>query len=324
MPLSRAKLTAATTSAVRVQRATRAGCRSNIPFQTLRASSYSPSPGWIRVPANPAASSSTAAGMTVIRDSFVGLRGTRATVPGRPHPVKAVIRTSMPGQHSPMATTTTPTSQRVPVPRDRDDDYTREAAQARLEFARERTGASLEHVSSYSFDPATLTGNVEQFIGAAQVPIGLAGPLLVNGEHAQGEFYVPLATAEGTLVASYNRGMRLLHECGGVTTTILDDRMQRAPAFLFESARQARAFGAWLEEHFEEIKAAAESTTRSGRLQDIEQYSASRMLYTRFNYTTGDAAGQNLTGKATQAACRWILEHYDGIEQYFLESAFAT
>ncbi len=143
----------------------------------------------------------------------------------------------------------------------------------------------------------------------AQVPIGLAGPLLVNGEHAQGEFYVPLATAEGTLVASYNRGMRLLYEAGGVTTTIMADHMQRAPAFLFPSAREARAFGEWLNEHFDEIKAAAETTTRSGRLQEIEQYSAGRILYTRFNYTTGDAAGQNLTGKATQAACRWIVEH---------------
>jgi hydroxymethylglutaryl-CoA reductase (NADPH) len=109
-----------------------------------------------------------------------------------------------------------------------------------------------------------------------------------------------------------------------VTTTVLDDRMQRAPAFVFPSARQARDFAHWLDEHFDDIKAAAEATTRSGRLQDIEQYSASRILYTRFNYTTGDAAGQNLTGKATQAACRWIAEHYDGIEQHFLESNFAT
>ena len=97
------------------------------------------------------------------------------------------------------------------------------------------------------------------------MPIGIAGPLLVDGEHAQGEFYVPLATAEGTLVACYNRGMKLLREAGGVTTTILDDRMQRAPSFLFASAREARDFGAWLDEHFDEIKAAAESTTRVGR-----------------------------------------------------------
>ncbi|MEO8690108.1 MAG: hydroxymethylglutaryl-CoA reductase [Solirubrobacteraceae bacterium] len=214
---------------------------------------------------------------------------------------------------------------RVPVPRDPDDDYTRRAADARRQFLGERTEAtSFEHLGDYTFDPAELAGNIEQFVGVAQVPVGVAGPLLVNGEHAQGEFYVPLATAEGTLVASYNRGMKLLHAAGGVKTTILDDRMQRAPCFLFESAREARAFGEWLVESFDEIKAVAESTTRSGQLQEIEQYSASRMLFTRFNFTTGDAAGQNLTGKATQAACHWIVEHYPAIEQYFLESNFAT
>ena len=214
--------------------------------------------------------------------------------------------------------------ERVPVPRDRENDYTREAARMRARFAAERTGASLDHVSSYSFDPAIVGGNVEHFVGVAQVPIGLAGPLLVDGEHARGEFYVPLATAEGTLVASYNRGMRLVHEAGGVTVTVVDDRMQRAPSWVFPSAREAREFGAWLREHFDEIKAAAESTTSTGRLQDIEQYSASRILYTRFNYTTGDAAGQNLTGKATQEACRWIQSQYPGIEHHFLESNFAT
>jgi hydroxymethylglutaryl-CoA reductase (NADPH) len=213
---------------------------------------------------------------------------------------------------------------REPVPRDPENDYTREAAAMRREFLRERTGAELDHVGRFSFDPEVLPGNIEQFIGVSQVPIGVAGPLLVQGEEAQGEFYVPLATAEGTLVASYNRGMKLLYAAGGVKTTVVDDRMQRAPCFIFASAREARDFGQWLDEHFEEIKAVAESTTRSGRLQDIEQYSASRMLYTRFNYTTGDAAGQNLTGKATQAACRWIVEQYPDIEQYFLESNFAT
>src|SRR5688572_22965695 len=150
------------------------------------------------------------------------------------------------------------------VPRDRENDYTREQAELRRAFAEERTGASLEHVSSYSFDPGILPGNVENFVGVAQVPIGLAGPLVVNGEHAQGEFYVPLATAEGTLVASYNRGMRLLREAGGVTTTVIDDAMQRAPAFLFPSAREARECSGWLREHFDEIKRVAESTTRSG------------------------------------------------------------
>src|SRR2546429_9066011 len=153
------------------------------------------------------------------------------------------------------------THDRVPIPRDRENDHTREAARRRAEFVQERTGVALEHVTSYSFDPEIASGNVEQFVGIAQVPIGLAGPLLVNGEHAQGEFYVPLATAEGTLVASYNRGMRLLYEAGGVTTTVMHDHLQRAPAFMFNSAREARAFAGWLDERFDDIKAAAPAPT---------------------------------------------------------------
>lgn len=139
------------------------------------------------------------------------------------------------------------------IPRSGENDYTPEAAAGRREFLRERTGAAFDHVSEFSFDPALAQGNIENFIGVAQVPLGVAGSLLVNGEHAQGEFYVPLATAEGTLVASYNRGMRLLSEAGGVTTTVIADKMQRAPAFIFESAREARDFAHWLDEHFDEI-----------------------------------------------------------------------
>ena len=108
------------------------------------------------------------------------------------------------------------------IPRSKDNDYTREAAAARRQFVHDRTGATLTHVGSYSFDPAVLPGNVENFIGVAQVPIGLAGPLRIVGEKARGDFYIPLATSEGTLVASYNRGMRLLSESGGVKTTVVE------------------------------------------------------------------------------------------------------
>jgi hydroxymethylglutaryl-CoA reductase (NADPH) len=134
-----------------------------------------------------------------------------------------------------------------------------------------------------------------------------------------------MATAEGTLVASYNRGMKLVVRPAGSRPRSWTTPMQRAPAFLFTNARQARDFGEWLDEHFDRSRPAAEQTTRTGRLRDIEQYSASRILFTRFNYTTGDAAGQNLTGKATAAACAWIMANYPGeIERFFLESNFAT
>src|SRR3712207_4316591 len=215
-------------------------------------------------------------------------------------------------------------TQAATIPRDREDDYTREAADRRVAFLRERTGAALEHVSSYSFDPALGRGNVEHFTGVAQVPIGIAGPLRVNGEHAQGDFYVPLATTEGTLVASYSRGMRLLSECGGVKTTVVDDHMQRAPAFIFEDALKAREFGKWVDERHDDIRAAAEETTRSGKLTYIGHYQVGPIRYLRVNYTTGDAAGQNMTGKATFAACEWIKENYPERVDYVLSGAIDT
>jgi hydroxymethylglutaryl-CoA reductase (NADPH) len=169
-----------------------------------------------------------------------------------------------------------------------------------------------------------LPGNIENFIGVAQVPIGLAGPLLVAGEHAVGEFFVSLATTEGTLVASYNRGMRLVRECGGVTTTVVDDRMQRAPVFTFADALEARSFGQWVDRHFEEIKAVADSTTSAGRLLDIGQYPLGPLRYLRFNFTCGDAAGQNMTGKATFVACEWIKANYPAKLKYLLSGNIDT
>ena len=210
------------------------------------------------------------------------------------------------------------------VPRDPEDDYAPNAAAARTTFLREATGAELETLTAHSLEPGTLPGNIENFIGAAQVPVGVAGPLLVDGEHAQGEFYVPLATTEGTLVASYSRGMKLARLAGGVRTTVIDDAMQRAPVFAFDSAREARDFSAWLVENFDEIKRHAEATTNSGRLRDIQQFPASRLVYTRFNFTTGDAAGQNMTSKATAAACKWIASQRPEIENFALESNFAS
>ena len=210
------------------------------------------------------------------------------------------------------------------IPRDKENDHSEEMAKQRREFATDKTGVDLKYIKDYSFDPSRTAGNIENFMGVAQIPIGLAGPLLVNGEHAQGEFFVPMATSEGTLVASYNRGMRLLREAGGVKVSVVDDVMQRAPVFIFEDARQARDFGEWVVENFEAIKRAAETTTRSGKLRNIEQYPAARMQYLRFNYSTGDAAGQNMVGKATYVACEWIKQNYPGIKSYVLSGAMDT
>ena len=210
------------------------------------------------------------------------------------------------------------------IPRDSDNDYTEKMAEQRRDFVAQKTATTLNHIGHYSVDPALTAGNIENFIGVAQVPMGLIGPLLVNGEHANGEFYVPMATSEGTLIASYNRGARLLRESGGVKVTVVDDAMQRAPVFIFNDAREAREFGLWVEQNFEQIAAQAETTTSSGKLRNIEQYAAARMRYLRFNFTTGDAAGQNMVGKATFVACEWIMKTYPGIQRYMLSGAMDT
>jgi hydroxymethylglutaryl-CoA reductase (NADPH) len=212
------------------------------------------------------------------------------------------------------------------IPRDPEDDYSEAVIQARRDFIREQTGVQLEHVTQGSFDPHVSEGNIEHFTGVAQVPLGFAGPLLVRGEHAQGEYYVPLATSEGTLVASYNRGMKVLHRSGGVKCAVVGDNMQRAPVFIFEDAAQARRFADWIVERTEDIKAACEATDPFIRLKYIDYYLAIRFAYLRFNFTTGDAAGMNMVGKATFAACNWILQNCDDVEiqRFFLESNFAT
>lgn len=198
------------------------------------------------------------------------------------------------------------------IPRSKENDYTLEAAAQRREFVKEKTGVALEHVGQFSTDPQAVDGNCENFMGMIQVPVGLAGPVLINGEHAQGEFYVPMATTEGTLVASYSRGMRAITECGGIKTTVVADSMQRSPGYKFADARQARDFGQWLDDNFAQIKEQADSTSSVGRLISIQQWAMNRCLYTRFNYTTGDAAGQNMVSKATDMACKWIAKNYPG------------
>lgn len=212
------------------------------------------------------------------------------------------------------------------IPRNHKDDYSEEAITSRQEFTKHTTGQTLRHIPSYSFDPHIAHGNCEHFIGVAQVPIGIAGPLKINGEFASGEYLIPLATAEGTLVASYNRGMKLLNLCGGANCTVTEDAMQRAPVFVFENARAARDFVSWVKRNTEKIAAEAEATTSIGKLSYIDPYLASKFAYLRFNFKTGDAAGQNMVGRATFAACSWILDHYkdNRVVNFYLESNLAT
>ncbi|MBY6203501.1 hydroxymethylglutaryl-CoA reductase [Halomonas denitrificans] len=212
------------------------------------------------------------------------------------------------------------------VPRSADDDHAVGIIEQRQRFVRERTGSSLEHAAKLSFDPEITKGNIEHLTGVAQVPLGIAGPLHVHGEHAKGAFYVPLATTEGTLVASYNRGMKVIAASGGVKCAVVGDNMQRAPVFEFDDAATARHFADWLVEHMDAIRRVCTESDPFVTLKHVDYYLAARFVFTRFNFTTGDAAGMNMVGKATFAACNWILRQASdfGVRNFFLESNFAT
>ncbi len=213
---------------------------------------------------------------------------------------------------------------RTKIPYHKDDDYSAEAVKARQDFVSEYSGVPLQHIDKPSYDPSLTQGNIENFTGVAQVPLGFAGPIHVDGEAAQGEFLVPLATTEGTLVASYNRGIKVLNLSGGVITTVVKDCMQRAPVFVFANAREARDFGHWVDANLDEIRDHAEATTSVGKLLYIDRFLSNKFCFLRFNYSTGDAAGQNMVGRATFAACSWVLEQHDNIRHFYLESNFAT
>ncbi len=220
-------------------------------------------------------------------------------------------------------------SEQPAIPRDGVNDYSPEAIGNRQQFMCEFAQTQPQHLTRYSFDPAVMQGKCENFVGVAQVPIGLAGPLRINGEYAQGDFLIPMATTEGTLVASYNRGMKLINASGGVLCTVQDEAMQRAPVFQFADARQARHFVRWIEAHQPELAAEAESTSRFAKLRYVDAYLNGRFAFLRFGYYTGDAAGQNMVSKATLAACNFILDVFptetnSQIEHFFLESNMAT
>ena len=180
------------------------------------------------------------------------------------------------------------------IPRSTENDFHPDIVKTRQKYLSEFTGTTPKNLFNYDVDLESFRGNIEHFCGVAQVPVGLAGPIIVNGEHAKGEFLIPLATTEGTLVASYNRGMKLLNKSGGVKATVVDDAMQRAPDFVFDDARKARDFGLWVADNIDEIRRQAEATDPFIKLRNIESYKSNKFAFLRFNFTTGDAGGQNM------------------------------
>jgi hydroxymethylglutaryl-CoA reductase (NADPH) len=180
------------------------------------------------------------------------------------------------------------------------------AAAARRNLLAEETGVELTAVGDYTFAAADAGPNIENMIGAAQVPMGVVGPLPVDGSAADGEHYLPLATTEGALLASVNRGVSTIRNAGGATVRVLKSGMTRAPVFKVDDVAAAGEVSAWVRENVDELAETAEATTGHGELQDVTPYVVGDSVFLRFSYDTKDAMGMNMATIATEAACEVV------------------
>jgi hydroxymethylglutaryl-CoA reductase (NADPH) len=186
--------------------------------------------------------------------------------------------------------------------------YTEQARQERLAFARQQTGATLTEVEQTRLDPRKLVSNIEAFIGSVEIPVGLAGPLHIKGQHAMGLFYAPMATSEGALLASATRGATALSRSGGVTSRVLGQRMMRVPLFGFASMQQALFFADWVQAHSRDLAVEVRKYSNFAQLVEVQPQVMGRNVHLHFIYETGDAAGQNMTTTCTWQACQWIFQ----------------
>jgi hydroxymethylglutaryl-CoA reductase (NADPH) len=171
---------------------------------------------------------------------------------------------------------------------------------------------------------AAYQNHIENCLGAVKIPVGIAGPLRVRGMFASGDYYVPLATTEAALVASYSRGAQVITEAGGCISVILNEGVSRTPGFAFHSLVSAGLFAVWCIEHREELRAAAAQTTTHGELADIGVAIEGNHVYLLLEFTTGDASGQNIVTIATQAVCNYISENSPLKAEYsFVEANFS-
>lgn len=200
-----------------------------------------------------------------------------------------------------------------------------QSVKIRRKFVETLTKTPLKHLSKYSLNMEEAhKRNIENPIGAVQIPVGIAGPLKLKGKFAEGNFYVPLATSEGALVASVNRGCSVITAAGGATVRISDDKMTRAPVIKARSIEEALDIKRWIVTNFKELKKAAEVTTRHGKLLKIDPIVVvGRYLYPRFVFSTGDSMGMNMVTIATENALN-LLTHKKGAHVVALSGNFCV
>ncbi|CAN6680643.1 unnamed protein product [Malus baccata var. baccata] len=175
----------------------------------------------------------------------------------------------------------------------------RRAAAIRREALQRTTGSSLVGLPLEGFDYEAILGQCcEMPVGYVQIPVGVAGPLLIDDE----EYTVPMATTEGCLVASTNRGCKAIHLSGGAGSVVLKDGMTRAPVVRFSSAARAAELKFFVEDplNFDSLAVVFNRSSRFAKLQRIQCSMAGKNLYMRFTCSTGDAMGMNMVSKGVQ------------------------
>lgn len=196
--------------------------------------------------------------------------------------------------------------------------YTSDDTKNRLKWLKDKTGIDLD--TNLENLPEDLKGIIENHIGYMKIPMALAGPLQVDGGYAQGEYYVPLCTLEGTLAISMTRGMVATKRCGGIRVNHIKQELSRAPVFIFEDLNKADQFSGWIKRNFKSIKKIADSTSDYGRLLRIDHYPIQNYIILDFILDTGNAAGQNMVTLAAKVACDYI-KNKTGAD-FILESGF--
>uniref|UniRef100_A0A7N0UYL9 3-hydroxy-3-methylglutaryl coenzyme A reductase n=1 Tax=Kalanchoe fedtschenkoi TaxID=63787 RepID=A0A7N0UYL9_KALFE len=187
------------------------------------------------------------------------------------------------------------------------------AAAVRREALQRTTGRSLHGLPLEGLDYESILGQCcEMPVGYVQIPVGVAGPLLLDGR----EHTVPMATTEGCLVASTNRGCKAIHMSGGATSVLLRDAMSRAPVVRFGSAKRAAELKFFLEDpmNFEMLALVFNKSSRFGRLQSVKCAIAGKNLYMRFSCSTGDAMGMNMVSKGVQNVLDYLQEDFPDMD----------
>ena len=180
------------------------------------------------------------------------------------------------------------------------------AAAARRQLLAEEVGADLETVGDYSFPAERAEPNIENMIGAAQIPMGVAGPLPIDGSAAENDFYVPLATTEGALVASVNRGMGAIRDAGGANAEVLKYGITRAPVFSVADVKEAAEVVEWVEDNEDLIEEVAEETDPHISYQEVTPYVVGDNVFLRLNFDTGDAMGMNMVTIASRSVAETV------------------